>query len=201
MGRVSDARERLLKATLDLIWRESYGAVTVDAICERAGVKKGSFYYFFDSKSQLTAEALKHHWESLRPAYDQMFSASVPPLERFRRYFDSLYERHAELKAKVGRVLGCPFFSIGCEITKGDPLIGETVQKIIKSKTKYFETALRDAQAERLIHVADVSAQAQALFAYVDGVLGQARIQNDPELIRTLHDGVGRFLAVERAPV
>src|SRR5712691_5109417 len=94
MGRVSDARERLLEATLELTWRESYGAVTVDAICERAGVKKGSFYYFFDSKSRLTAEALKHHWESLQPAYDQIFSPSVPPLERFRRYFDFLYQRH-----------------------------------------------------------------------------------------------------------
>ena len=101
MGRVSDARERLLNATLELIWRESYGAVTVDAICERAGVKKGSFYYFFDSKSQLTAEALKHHWESLRPMYDPIFSPSVPPLERFRRYFDFLYQRHADLKSKA----------------------------------------------------------------------------------------------------
>jgi len=201
MGRVSDARERLLKATLELIWRESYGAVTVDAICERAGVKKGSFYYFFDSKSQLTAEALKHHWDSLRPLYDPIFSPSVPPLERFRRYFDFLYQRHADLKTKAGRVLGCPFFSVGCEVTKQDPLVGEAVRGIIKSKTKYFESALRDAQAEGLIHVADIPAQAQALFAYVDGVLGQSRIQNDLELIRTLPEGIRRFLALEPAAV
>jgi len=201
MGRVSDARERLLKATLELIWRESYGAVTVDAICERAGVKKGSFYYFFDSKSRLTAEALQHHWESLQPAYDQIFSPSVPPLERFRRYFDFLYQRHTDLKAKAGRVLGCPFFSVGCEVTKQDPLIGAAVQAIIKNKTKYFESALRDAQAEGLVQVKDIPAQAQALFAYVDGALGQARIQNDLEPIRTLHDGVRRFLAVEPATV
>ena len=44
-------------------------------------------------------------------------------------------------------------------------------------------------------------AQAQALFAYVDGVLGQARIQNDLELIRTLPEGVRRFLALEPAAV
>jgi TetR/AcrR family transcriptional regulator, transcriptional repressor for nem operon len=201
MGRVSDARERLLKATVDLIWRESYGSVTVDAICERAGVKKGSFYYFFDSKSQLTAEALKNHWESLRPAYDQMFSPSVPPLDRFRRYFDFLYTRHSDLKAQAGRVLGCPFFSVGCEVTKQDPLIGEAVQAIIRSKTKYFESALRDAQAEGLVQVKDIPGQARALFAFVDGMLTQARIQNDLEPLRSLHDGVRRFLAVEPAAV
>ena len=125
----------------------------------------------------------------------------MPPLERFRRYFDFLYQRHTDLKAKAGRVLGCPFFSVGCEVTKQDPLIGAAVQAIIKNKTKYFESALRDAQAEGLVQVKDIPAQAQALFAYVDGALGQARIQNDLGPIRTLHDGVRRFLAVEPASV
>ena len=48
MGRTSDADERLKDAALALIWEESYGAVTIDDICNRAEVKKGSFYYFFD---------------------------------------------------------------------------------------------------------------------------------------------------------
>jgi len=57
MGRVSDAKQRLLDATIELIWQHSYGAVTVDNICERAGVKKGSFYYFFPSKTDLVVAA------------------------------------------------------------------------------------------------------------------------------------------------
>jgi len=32
----------LMEAALDLIWEESYGAVTIDDICKRADVKKGS---------------------------------------------------------------------------------------------------------------------------------------------------------------
>jgi TetR/AcrR family transcriptional repressor of nem operon len=49
MGRVSDARERLLKAANELTWKQCYNAVTVDAICDAAGVKKGSFYHYFES--------------------------------------------------------------------------------------------------------------------------------------------------------
>ena len=52
-------KERLTDAALDLIWHNSYGTTSVDAICERAGAKKGSFYYFFKSKSELTAAALE----------------------------------------------------------------------------------------------------------------------------------------------
>ena len=59
MGRTSNANERLMTAALDLMWEESYGAVSIDDICQRANVKKGSFYYFFDSKSELAVAALE----------------------------------------------------------------------------------------------------------------------------------------------
>ncbi|MDP9291545.1 MAG: TetR/AcrR family transcriptional regulator, partial [Verrucomicrobiota bacterium] len=62
MPRKSDARARLLDAALSLVWENSYGATSVDAICERAGVRKGSFYYFFRSKSELAVAALDADW-------------------------------------------------------------------------------------------------------------------------------------------
>lgn len=52
MGRTSNAKERLLEAVIELIWTGSYGSTSVDQICERAGVKKGSFYHFFESRKQ-----------------------------------------------------------------------------------------------------------------------------------------------------
>src|SRR5213595_2248878 len=58
MGRVSDAKERLMDAVGELIWKGSYGSTTIDQICEKAGVKKGSFYYFFDSKADVAVAAL-----------------------------------------------------------------------------------------------------------------------------------------------
>ena len=82
MGRVSDAKERLMEAVLELIWVGSYGSTTIDQICEKAGVKKGSFYYFFDSKADLAVAAIDADWQQRRPDIDAIFSATVPPLER-----------------------------------------------------------------------------------------------------------------------
>src|SRR5213594_4271008 len=108
MGRVSNAKERLMEAVGELIWTGSYGSTTIDQICERAGVKKGSFYYFFDSKADLAVAAIDAEWQRLRPEIDVIFSPTVPPLERLRKYCE--YGRHfqAEIKSKCGRVLGCP---------------------------------------------------------------------------------------------
>ena len=68
MGRVSDAKERLLEAAKGLIWEQSYGAVTVDAICRRAKVQKGSFYHFFDDKSELAVASLAGSGNGAEPS-------------------------------------------------------------------------------------------------------------------------------------
>src|SRR5882672_7540770 len=104
MGRVSDAKERLMEAVKTLIWAGSYGSTTIDDICEKAGVKKGSFYYFFDSKADLAVAAIGEGWEQVRVDLDALFSATVPPLERFQRYCEYSYRLQGEIKAKYGRV-------------------------------------------------------------------------------------------------
>src|ERR1044072_8624403 len=114
MGRVSDAKKKLMDAVTELIWTGSYGATTIDQICQKAGVKKGSFYYFFDSKADLAVAAINEDWEQRRRReLDAIFSPTVPPLERLKRYCDYGYRFQAEIKAKFGCVLGCPLFTLG----------------------------------------------------------------------------------------
>src|SRR3981081_4806362 len=120
MPRVSDMKERLTDAALDLMWDTSYGPPSFDAICERAGAKKGSFYYFFKSKSELTAASLEAEWNKNKANMDALFSPTVPPLERFDRYFDYVHDRLAELQEACGSILGCPLLSIGSERSTPD---------------------------------------------------------------------------------
>lgn len=182
----SDARERLVQAAIDLIWTASYGAVSVDAICERAGVRKGSFYHFFASKDELVVAALDAHWATRRPLLDEIFSASQPPLERLRRYFAYVLERQAGIKQQYGRVLGCFHNSIGVECIAQPSEIAAKAQEIIVSLRRYLESALRDAQAEGSIPKGDPAADAKTLFAYVQGALAQARVHDDLDGLRRI---------------
>jgi TetR/AcrR family transcriptional regulator, transcriptional repressor for nem operon len=177
-------KQRLTDAALDLIWHNSYGTTSVDAICERAGAKKGSFYYFFKSKSELTAAALEAEWNKNKANMDALFSPTVPPLERFDRYFDYVHDRLAELQKTCGSILGCPLLSIGSEVGTQDQVVRDTVDRILDRKIKYFESAIRDAHAQGLIVAPDPEARAKGLFACYHGTLAQARIQNDLELLR-----------------
>ena len=184
MPRVSDMKKRLMDAAMDLIWENSYGATSVDAICERAGAKKGSFYYFFKSKSELAAAALEDCWNKKKAEMDSIFSPTVPPMERFDRYFDFVHDRLAEVQKKCGSILGCPFISVGSEVSTQDQIVRETIDRIMDRKLNYFVSAVRDAAAEGLIEAPDPVAKARALFSCYQGMMAQARIQNDIELLR-----------------
>jgi TetR/AcrR family transcriptional repressor of nem operon len=191
-------KERLMEAAMDLMWQNSYGAASVDAICERAGAKKGSFYYFFKSKSELTAAALEADWNKKKAEMDSMFSPTVPPLERFDRYFDFVSDRLGDVQKKCGSILGCPFISVGSEVSTQDQTVRKTIDRIMDRKLQFFVSAVRDAAAEGLIETADPVAKAQALFSSYQGTIAQARIQNDIDLIRDFKRVAREVLGVKR---
>jgi TetR/AcrR family transcriptional repressor of nem operon len=187
MGRTSDADQRLMQAALDLIWEGSYGSVTIDQICQRADVKKGSFYYFYKSKAELAVAALGKLWnETWQPFLDRCFSSSDEPLVRITNYLESIFAMQMEVKAKTGRVLGCPVCSVGSEVSTQEVDVTAVIRTMMSRKRKYYESAIRDAVAQGAIEPCDPADAAIALQALLEGLVSQARIMNDPEVLKRL---------------
>jgi TetR/AcrR family transcriptional repressor of nem operon len=169
------------------MWEESHGAVSIDDICKRADVKKGSFYYFFQSKADLAVAALEKLWsDNWKPRLDACFSPSAEPLERLTNYLNALYENQAEAFKKRGKVLGCPVCTVGSEISTQEVDVTAKVREIVSRKRRYYESAIRDAMAAGLIEQGDAAQKAMAFACLIEGAVSQARIMNDPELLRPL---------------
>jgi TetR/AcrR family transcriptional repressor of nem operon len=187
MGRTSSARRRLLNAASDLLWEKSYHSVTLDEVCARAGVRKGSLYHFFDSKISVASAALQHFWETLaKPAYERHFSTAIPPLARIICFLDWLQYLQREKHRKVGKILGWPFFTLGCELGAREPAIARRLCDVESAEHRYFESAIRDAIAQEIIEPCVARAEAISLRAAVAGILGRARILDEPEELTTL---------------
>lgn len=200
MGRTSDADQRLMTAALDLIWEESYGSVTIDDICKRAEVKKGSFYYFYDSKAQLAVAALDRLWsEEWKPRMDGIFSASVEPLARLRNYLTAIYDRQRDLKKRNGRVLGCPVASVGSEISTLEKDICSKTREMVLRKRRYLESTVREAMANGSIEAGDATKRALVLASFIEGMMMQARMMNDPEILKDLPEMGLEILRVRNA--
>ena len=188
-----------MEAIGELIWVGSYGSTSIDDICEKAGVKKGSFYYFFQSKADLAISAIDADWQVRRGELDAIFSPIVPPLERFRKLTDFICRSQADGYKKFGCVLGCPLFALGAEMSTQEIGLQKKIEEILDYKRTYFESAIRDAHAKKLIHAPDAAAKARVLFTYYQGLLTEARIRNNLSILKDATRGAFELLGLKDA--
>jgi TetR/AcrR family transcriptional repressor of nem operon len=193
----SESKRKLLEAAMEMIWESSYGSVSVDDICTKAGVNKGSFYYAFKSKSDLAVAAFERHWEHKRPLLDKIFSAQVPPLERLDNYCQVIIKDQKTKYESFGKMLGCPFCSVGSELSTQDEKIRLKADQMSQRMIKYNESLVRDLASAGLIEVKDTTELAQELYSYVTGVLMQAKIENSVKHVERLQHGVMRLLGIK----
>jgi TetR/AcrR family transcriptional repressor of nem operon len=96
-------------------------------------------------------------------------------------------------------VLGCPLFSLGSEISTQEDRLQKRIKEILDEKRKYLESAIRDAQVAGLIETTDPAAKARTLFAFYQGLLTDARIHNNLEILRDALRGTYDVLGVKGA--
>ncbi|MGC3988744.1 MAG: hypothetical protein QM796_03460 [Chthoniobacteraceae bacterium] len=65
-------------------------------------------------------------------------------------------------------------------------------------KLAYLESTVRDAHAAGLIHAPDAKVKAETLFAFFQGALTQARIQNNVEILRHNYEAALDILGASR---
>jgi TetR/AcrR family transcriptional regulator, transcriptional repressor for nem operon len=195
--REGDTKQKLFNTAVELIWENSYGSISVDDICSRAGVNKGSFYYAFKSKSDLAVAAFENHWNKKRPVLDEIFSSQVPPLERIKNYCDRVVQDQLEKYQQAGKVCGCPFCSIGSELSTQDEPIRKKAHELSERSMKYLASTLREAIAEGAVEARDPMELAREVFCYISGLLMQAKIENNPEILKCLQKGVFRILGAK----
>jgi AcrR family transcriptional regulator len=71
---MSQTRERLLGAALDLFARNGFHAVGLDAVIEAAGVSKQTFYNHFESKDDLVLATLQLRRETEQRLFARLFN-------------------------------------------------------------------------------------------------------------------------------
>jgi TetR/AcrR family transcriptional repressor of nem operon len=199
MGRTSDAKERLLEVAFDLIWDQSYGSVSVDHICQRAEVNKGSFYYYFPSKSDLAVAAYEGHWREKQPDMDRIFSPQTPPLTRLQLWCKDIFERQKLKADKYGHVCGCPYASLGAELATQDEKIRAKAEELVDRTLRYLENALTEAKAQGAVAIAEPGVAARRVHSLVLGILLHAKIRNQFSELEDLESAVMDLIGVTPA--
>ena len=132
---------------------------------------------------------------------DAVFSSQNDPLKRFAQYADSVVGTQLEAYAKSGNILGCPFCSVGCELSTQDEAIRRKTQEISERVIRYFAASVRDAVAQGLLPATTVAEDlARQLYYFVTGILTLSKIENNPETLKGLKPGIFRLLGCQPSP-
>lgn len=188
-----DSRSRLIAAAIRLIHAESYSAVGVQAICEAAGVKKGSFYHFFDSKQALVIAALGEAWRHHRAhILDPSFTPELTPRQRIEAMFARVYEVHTAIKDQTGHVLGCPFGNLAAEASTLDEPIRDRVLQAFAEWTVIIESAIFEAlDSGELDQTLSAGTTATSLLSTLQGAILMAKVANDTSCLPAIgHEAV-----------
>ena len=183
----SDTQQRILASARELIYSRSYADVGVAAICEHAGVKKGSFYHFFPSKRDLTLSMLDAVYVDLKETLVmKAFAEDIPPLARLDRFGQLAYEFQQQMHQTTGVVLGCPFGNLSNELATQDETIRVRIEQIFTNLQVVIRKVLREAVDTGEIKNLNIEATAQAMLAYFEGVMLLAKSQNNTEILSQL---------------
>jgi TetR/AcrR family transcriptional repressor of nem operon len=172
-----DVRERLLEAGLLSFHQHGFNGCGVQEIADLAGVPKGSFYNYFESKEVLGAEVLDHYWhERTRGSLRLLSDESLRPAERLHRYFTAQAEKLASLDYKCGCLMG----NLAAELSDHSKLISDRLSSIFAGWTRALATCIRDAQRAGEVRT-DIDADALAAFLLHawEGATLRARIEKD----------------------
>ncbi|MEV1142687.1 TetR family transcriptional regulator C-terminal domain-containing protein [Micromonospora sp. NPDC049799] len=187
MGRTSDARNKILGAAAMLLEQRGYSALGVAEICTTAGVPKGSFYYFFDSKQALALTVIDDHWASQRRRWVELLSSDRDPLRRLRDLFEATEEVQRAGQRKGGLVVGCLFGNLALELSNQAEEIRGRLQEIFEAQIDLIERVVVEAKDQGQAGPAvDAHEAARSMVAQIEGRALLAKLLNDPAQLETL---------------
>ncbi|MEU2585393.1 TetR/AcrR family transcriptional regulator [Streptomyces avermitilis] len=179
MGRTSNAREKILAAARSLIELRGYSALGTAEICKVAGVPKGSFYYFFESKEALALAVLDEHWATQRREWTRILSGDAEPLQRLRQLFEETEAGQRAGQQSCGTVSGCMFGNLTLEMSNQTEAIRERLQRIFDAQVDMVEEVIVGAQERGEVAVSDTREGARSVVAQLEGQVLFAKLYND----------------------
>ncbi len=162
-------KDQILQAGLELMKLHGYNGTSVKDIVDAAGVPKGSFYNYFDSKQSFATDALEVvAAEDERMTREMMASVGGSPLTQLQGYFELAADHFCAGDFRQG----CFFGNMAQEMSDSNEVIRDAVGRIMRRKTESIGRILDAAlEAGEIRADADTLQLAEFVFNAWEGTL------------------------------
>lgn len=178
-------KDRLLEVGLRMLLQHGYTGLGITAVLEAAGTPKGSFYHYFSSKEDFALQVIDAYMGEVHGGLDQCLGdASVPPLDRVRRFFEE-----TEKKYRSEGYLGCLLGGLGQELSGVSEVFRQKVEWCFAEIARRMAGCLEEARVRGdLAAEADPRVLADLLVNCWEGAALRCRLQRDPRPLGAMLD-------------
>lgn len=174
---MSDTRERLVMAAMELFWEKGYGSTSIADILKKAEANSGSLYHFFPAKQDLLTAVLDTYFSGIRPMLlEPAWEGVDDPIDRIF----ALLDRYRHFLIESDCFYGCPIGNIALEIHEPDPAVREKLAANFAAWAAAIEECLVAAD-DRLPADLDRRELSQFVLTTMEGGVMQARTHRSLE--------------------
>jgi TetR/AcrR family transcriptional regulator, transcriptional repressor for nem operon len=179
--RGGEARLRILRVAADLFHKQGVRATSPDEIMEASRTGKGQFYHYFKSKAGLIHQVLLTHLEEIRTGSAPL-DYEINSWQDLERWFLA----QIELQKGFNMTRGCPFGTVGNEVTENDELIRQDLSLIFEvMKNKLAAFFIKEKAKSRLAKEASADRMADFCIATIQGAMLMGKIKRSSQPAET----------------
>ncbi|MCP1602468.1 TetR/AcrR family transcriptional regulator [Pseudomonas citronellolis] len=189
-----DKRDLILAKGSAVMTRCGYHGTGVQDIVQAAGIPKGSFYHYFESKEDFALQALEHIYGSRLQRYaEALGNPALGPRARILGYYAELLAHFTrQEKAEYHCFIG----SLSFEMAELSPAIGAQVDAILQRGADILRDCLAEAQrAGELAADEDCENLANFIANAWQGVLGRLKASGSLQPMEAFIARLERVLA------
>jgi TetR/AcrR family transcriptional repressor of nem operon len=185
-------KSTLLEVGKQLFLERGYSNAGIEAILQTAGIPKGSFYYYFNSKEDFGLQVLDQFADvHLAELERYLADETLSPLERLSKYVESRCER---LESRCCRN-GCLIGNLSQEMADQSEAFRARLSEIFDKWTGRYAQCLADAQAAGEIDPSlDVQQLAQFWLNGWQGAILRAKTTRSTAPLRTFLSTILGFI-------
>jgi TetR/AcrR family transcriptional repressor of nem operon len=138
-------KANLLETGRKVFLEKGYNHAGIEAILQAAGVPKGSFYYYFESKEDFGVQVLNHFAATYEAELSRhLDDPTLSPLTRLRRYFESICERLESRHCRSGCLVG----NLSQEMADQSEVLRARLEEIFEGWAERYADCLKKAQEQ-----------------------------------------------------
>jgi TetR/AcrR family transcriptional regulator, transcriptional repressor for nem operon len=177
-----ETRRQILAAATDLFHKQGVRATSPDQIIEASGTGKGQFYHYFKNKEGLVHEVLQTYLEAIRNG-DGWLSYEIDSWDDLEEWFNS----QLALQKRFRMTRGCPFGTIGNEVTENDELIRQDLSLIFEvAKGKIATFFVKEKARGRIDPAVREDQLADFCLATIQGAMLMGKVKRSSQLVKNV---------------